>query len=116
MSALFAPPVDVVPAMYVGDECREGAHSATKRLGMARRERSCLHRLDNKGTWTSTLSRDDFEACSLHSLLKSFGAAGESANAVLLRLTSEERARLCAIGACLTGEHATPSAKRARLG
>ena len=88
---------------------------ATKRLGMAPLEKSCLQRLENKGTWTSTFCKDDLEAYSLHSLLNAVGASRESANTVLLRLSRDERAMLRAMGARLPGEHATSPAKRARL-
>ena len=115
MSAFFSPPVDVAPAMYVGDECRECAHSATKSLGMALRENSWPHGVDNNAPRTSTKRIDNLEACSLHRLLNAVDAAGKSANVVLLRLTPDERARLCTMGARLPGEHATSPAKRARL-
>ena len=115
MSAFLSPPVDVTPAMSVGDECRECAHFATKRLGMAQREKSCLHRVQNKGTWTSTYRTDNLKACSLHCLLNELRAAGETANAVLLRLTPEERTRLRDYGVRMLDLQATPPAKRARL-
>ena len=112
MSTLALASVDVGPVMYVGDECRECAHSATKRLGMTPREGVCIPSAINKVSWTSTWRSDDLDSCSLHYVLNAFTAAPTVVNDVLFRPASVGRARLCGMGARLPGEHATPPAKR----
>ena len=70
MSTLALASVDVAPVMYVGDECRECAHSATKRLGMTPREGVCIPSAINKVSWTSTWRSDDLDSSQLLASLR----------------------------------------------
>ena len=114
MSALSSPLVDVAMAIYNDDAGHESAHPTRNRLVGPAREKSVLHRVVNKGSPLAFGEASHTSVCSLHYLLNAYGAAGESMDKLLMRLNSEERARLRELGARLPCERVTPPAKRAR--